>query len=197
MSNVIIQSSINSVGKIAMAGNAASSNIEGVVYVAVNSYYHATVTYVSQNYGAGNFKRIGKGLMASCVLVTITGLIFGGFMCLIPEVIIGIYSKVPEVISVGAQRLSYICVLYFMCGLMDTMVAGIRGMGSSILPMIISITGICGIRLLMVLTCAPYKEIDDLIMLYISYPVSWAFTATLHFISFLILKRKKEREFIR
>ena len=197
MSNVIIQSSINSVGKIAMAGNAASLNIEGVVYVAVNSYYHATVTYVSQNYGAGNFKRIGKGLMASCVLVTITGLIFGGFMCLIPEVIIGIYSKVPEVISVGAQRLSYICVLYFMCGLMDTMVAGIRGMGSSILPMIISITGICGIRLLMVLTCAPYKEIDDLIMLYISYPVSWAFTATLHFISFLILKRKKEREFIR
>ncbi len=197
MSNVIIQSSINSVGKIAMAGNAASSNIESVVYVAVNSYYHATVTYISQNFGAGDFKRIGKGLRASCVLVTITGIIFGGFMCLVPEWIIGIYSKVPEVISVGAQRLTYICALYFICGLMETLVAGIRGMGSSIIPMIISITGICGIRVLMVLICAPYKEIDDLIMLYISYPVSWTVTTSLHFISFLILKRKKEREYVK
>ena len=130
------------------------------------------------------------------MLVAITGIVFGGFMCLIPERIVGIYSKVPEVIEVGAQRLTYICVLYFICGIMETLVAGIRGMGSSIIPMIISITGICGIRVLMVLMCAPYREIDDLIMLYISYPVSWTVTATLHFISFLILKRKKEREYI-
>lgn len=197
MSNVIIQSSINSVGKIAMAGNAAASNIEGVVYVAVNSYYHATVTYISQNYGAGNFKRISKGLRASCVLVTITGIILGGLMCLVSKQVVGIYSEVPEVIAVGAQRLTFICACYFLCGLMDTMVAGIRGMGSSIIPMVISITGICGIRLLMVFMCAPYKEIDDLVALYLSYPVSWAFTTTLHLISFLILKRKKEREFIR
>lgn len=197
MSNVIIQSSINSVGKIAMAGNAASSNVEGIVYVAMNAYYHAAVTYISQNYGAGNFKRIGKGLRASCISVTVTGMIFGGIMCIVPELVIGIYSDASDVIAVGAQRLVYICSTYFLCGLMDVMVAGTRGMGSSILPMVISITGICGIRLLMVLMCAPYKEIDDLVMLYISYPVSWAFTATLHFISFLILKRKKEREFIR
>lgn len=197
ISNVIIQSSINSVGKIAMAGNAASSNVEGIVYVAMNSYYHAAVTYISQNYGAGNFKRIGKGLRASCISVTITGLIFGGIMCLVPEFVIGIYSDSPDVIAVGAQRLVYLCATYFLCGLMDVMVAGTRGMGTSVIPMMISITGVCGIRIIMVLACAPYKEIDDLVMLYISYPVSWAVTAFLHLISFLILKRKKEREFIK
>lgn len=197
ISNVIIQSSINSVGEIAMAGNAASSNVEGIVYVAMNAYYHASITYISQNYGAGNFKRIGKGLRASCVSVAVTGIVFGGIMCLFPEFIIGIYTDAPDVIAVGAQRLAYLCSTYFLCGLMDVMVSGARGMGSSVVPMIISITGVCGIRILMVLTCAPYKEIEDLIMLYLSYPVSWAFTTTLHLISFLILKRKKEREFIR
>ena len=196
-SNVIIQSSINSVGKIAMAGNAAGSNIDGIVYVALTSYYHATVTYVSQNYGAGNFKRIGKGLRAGCVLVTLTGLILGGAMCIAPELLMRIFSEVPEVIAVGAQRITYICSTYFLCGLMDTMVAGIRGMGASVLPLVTSIMGVCGIRLLMLYLCGPYKEVEDLVMLYLSYPVSWTFTITLHIISFLILKRKKEREFIR
>lgn len=195
ISNVIIQSSINSVGSIAMAGNAASGNVEGIVYVAMNAYYHAAVTYISQNYGAGNFKRIGKGLLASCVSVVITGIIFGGIMCIVPEFIISIYSDAPDVIAVGAQRMVYICGTYFLCGLMDVLVAGSRGMGTSILPMIISITGICGIRMIMVFMYAPYKEINDLVILYISYPVSWAVTAALHFVSFLILKRKKEKEF--
>lgn len=197
MSNIIIQSSINSVGAIAMAGNAASANIEGVLYVAVNAYYHATVTYTSQNYGAGNFKRIGKGLKASCVLVIVTGCIFGGIMYLAPEWIIGIYSEEPEVIAVGAQRLKLICMSYFLCGLMETFTGGIRGIGSSILPMILSIAGICGIRILMIFMCGPYKEVDDLIMLYYSYPVSWIATSVLQLISFVILKRKKECEFIK
>lgn len=197
MSNIIIQSSINSVGAIAMAGNAASANIEGVLYVAVNAYYHATVTYTGQNYGAGNFKRIGKGLKASCVLVFVTGCIFGGLMYLVPEWIIGIYSEEPEVIAVGAQRLKLICMSYFLCGLMDTFTGAIRGIGSSILPMIISIAGICGIRILMIFICGPYKEVDDLIMLYYSYPVSWIATSVLQLISFVILKRKKECEFIK
>lgn len=197
MSNIIIQSSINSVGAIAMAGNAASANIEGVLYVAVNAYYHATVTYTGQNYGAGNFKRIGKGLKASCVLVFVTGCIFGGLMYLVPEWIIGIYSEEPEVIAVGAQRLKLICMSYFLCGLMDTFTGAIRGIGSSILPMIISIAGICGIRILMIFICGPYKEVDDLIMLYYSYPISWIATSVLQLISFVILKRKKECEFIK
>lgn len=194
ISNIIIQSSINSVGSIAMAGNAAAVAIEGIVYTAMNSFHHATLTFISQNYGAFNFGRIKKGFIAGCVSVFCTGIIFGGLMCLFPERLISLYSKVPEVIACGSTRIRYICSLYFLCGLMDVAMAGMRGLGASISPMIISIVGVCGLRSVIIFFGGPYKKLHDLITLYISYWYSWGITALVLIFGFALLLKKRRAD---
>lgn len=195
ISNIIIQSSINAVGSIAMAGNAAAVTIEGIVYASMNAYHHATLTFISQNYGAFKFDRIKKGLAAGLVSVFVTGIIFGGLVCLFPGKLISLYSKVPEVIACGSTRVRYICSLYFLCGLMEVCNAGMRGLGASLSPMIISMVGVCGLRNIIVIFGGPYKKLHDLIVLYLSYWYSWGITALILFIGFVILLKKRHEQY--
>lgn len=193
LSNVIIQSSINSVGSVAMAGNAAAANIEGFAYTSMNAFHQAAVTFISQNFGAMKFDRIKKGIIAACVSVSITGLLVGGSICIFSNKLLSIYATDPGVIACGRERIMIICSTYFLCGLMEVGVAGLRGIGSSLLPMAVSILGVCGIRMVMVISSGPYTSIDSLKILYLSYPVSWIVTEVIHFITFAVLYSKKKR----
>jgi putative MATE family efflux protein len=188
ISNVLIQSSINSFGSIAMAGNSAAANLEGFVWTAMNTFHQAAVSFTSQNYGAMKYKRIGKILAICCMLVTIVGVVMGGGFYLINDILLGLYSDDPVAIAYGARRLLIICVPYFICGLMDTLVGAIRGMGYAIMPMIVSLLGACALRVVWIFTV--FQEHRTLDVLYISYPFTWTVTALVHLICFLIIYRK-------
>lgn len=194
LSNVLIQSSVNSFGAIAMAGNSAAANIEGFTYVAMNSFYQAAITFVSQNMGAMEFKRIRKIAWQCLACVTVTGALLGNLSFFFGHQLLGIYSDEAEVIRYGIYRLEVIGTTYFLCGIMDVCVGCLRGIGYSFLPMVVSLLGACGFRILWIFTV--FKGHHDLHTLYISYPISWAITASVHIICFLFLYRwmvKKSR----
>ena len=152
ISNVLIQSSVNSFGSTVMAGNTAASNIEGFVYVSMNSLHQTCISFTSQNFGAGKFKRIKKVLINCLVIVAITGLVLGNSAYFFGKYLLSAYNNEAEVISYGLIRLSIISTMYFLCGLMDVMVGAMRGIGYSILPMIVSLVGACGLRILWIYT---------------------------------------------
>ena len=188
ISNVLIQSSVNSFGSIAMAGNTASSNIEGFVYTAMNAVYQTNLSFTSQNLGGRKYSRINKIMYICLGVVTVVGLSLGLTAVLGGRMLLGIYSSDPEVLRYGMLRLGIICTTYFLCGIMDCMVGSLRGLGYSIIPMFVSLTGACGFRVLWVFTVfAAYHSLD---VLYLSYPVSWAITAAAHMITFRKIRRK-------
>lgn len=188
ISNVLIQSSVNSFGSVAMAGNTAGSNIEGFVYTSMNALYQSAISFCGQNYGARKYKRVGKVLFICEVLVILVGLVLGNSAYLAGGTLLKIYSTDPEVISYGLLRMRFICVTYFLCGMMDVMVGGLRGIGYSIMPMLVSLTGACLFRVVWIYTV--FRQVRTLECLYISYPISWALTFAVHLICFFIVYRK-------
>ena len=186
ISNVLIQSSINSFGSVAMAGSTASSNIEGFIYTAMNSFYQAALTFTGQNLGGKQYHRLNRILYICLACVTTTGLCLGGGAYLIGHVLLGIYSPDPNVINFGLQRMQIICITYCLCGIMDVLVGSLRGLGYSILPMIVSLLGACGLRILWIMTI--FKAHPSLTVLYISYPISWLITALAHIVCFVIVR---------
>lgn len=189
LSNVLIQSSVNAFGSVAMAGNTAASNIEGFIYMAMNSYHQTALSFCSQNLGAGNYKRIRKVLLECLAMVTFVGLAMGWAAYLFGNQLLGIYSSDPQVIEIGLLRLSVICTTYCLCGIMDVLVGGLRGIGSAVLPMVVSLLGACGFRILWIFTIFQWEH--SLWMLYLSYPVSWLLTAMVHACCFVFLMRKR------
>lgn len=190
LSNVVIQSAVNSFGNIAVAGNSAAANIEGFVYMAMNAFYQATISFTSQNYGAREYKRIYKILFAGELCVVITGVVLGNLAVLFGEALLGIYSPSAEVIAAGMVRLRFICTLYALCGVMDVLVGALRGIGYSIIPMIVSLVGACGLRLVWIATVFQIPQYHSLATVYISYPITWTITLTVHAITFAIVARK-------
>lgn len=188
ISNVLIQSSVNSFGSVAMAGNTAGSNIEGFVYISMNSFYQASISFTGQNYGAHKFKRIGKVLLYCEALVIVVGLVMGNAASLFSNKLLLLYSDDPEVIAYGVRRIAYICIPYCLCGMMDVIVGSLRGIGYSILPMFVSLTGACLFRVIWIYTV--FARIHTLPCLYLSYPISWALTFSVHLICFLYLYGK-------
>lgn len=188
VSNVLIQSSVNSFGSIAMAGNTASANLEGFVYNAMNSLYQTSLSFTSQNMGAKKYKRVDKILIECLVIVMIVGIVMGGGAYLIGTSLLSIYSSDPQVISYGLLRMSLICVPYFLCGMMDVFVGSLRSMGYSVMPMLVSLTGACLFRIVWIFTI--FATNRSLFVLYFSYPVSWALTATAHLICYMIVRKK-------
>lgn len=192
VSNVLIQSSVNSFGSIAMAGNTASANIEGFVYTAMNAVYQTNLSFTSQNLGGKKYSRINKILYICLGVVIVVGAVLGTAAVLGGNQLLGIYSSDPEVLRYGMLRLEIICGTYFLCGVMDCMVGSLRGLGYSIIPMFVSLTGACGFRVVWVFTVfAAYHSLD---VLYLSYPVSWAITAAAHMITFRKIRRKIPRQ---
>lgn len=188
ISNVLIQSSVNSFGSVAMAGNTASANIEGFVYTSMNAVYQTALSFTSQNYGARKFGRMTKILLYCLGLVTAVGLVMGGGSVLFGRQLLGIYSSDAEVIRYGMNRLRIICSLYFICGVMDTMVGGLRGMGYSVIPMFVSLTGACVFRVVWIFTVFAMNR--TLQTLYLSYPVSWTITFLAHVVCYVLIRRK-------
>ena len=190
ISNVLIQSSINSFGAIAMAGNTAASNIEGFVYVSMNAIYQTALSFVSQNVGAGQQKRIPKISIYCMAIVFTVGLALGTLAYRCGGTLLGIYSSDPEVIAYGLDRMKVICQIYFLCGMMDVAVGILRGMGYSIMPMLVSLAGACGLRIVWIFTVFVWKH--SLFVLYLSYPITWIITLSVHLICFAVVwKRKK------
>ena len=197
ISNVLIQSSINSFGATAVAGNSAAGNLEGFVYTAMNSLHQTAVSFVGQNYGAKNYKRIGRIAILCLGIVTVVGLVMGIGLYFLSPWLLQLYVKEAEVnkaevIGYGILRLMYISCPYFLCGFMDTVVGCLRGMGRSVLPMIVSLTGACLFRVVWIYTVfAADKTLETL---YISYPISWTITSAVHVICFLIIYHKYKKK---
>ena len=188
ISNVLIQSSINSFGSIAIAGNSASSNLEGFMYTSMNSVYQAALSFAGQNMGARKYSRLKKVLCNCLAIVTGIGIGMGAITYLFRYQLLGIYSSDMDVINFGIERLELFCLTYFTCGAMDVMVGQMRGMGYSIVPMIVSLVGVCGIRIVWIFTV--FKASNSLLTLYMSYPVSWVVTLAVHFSTFLYVYHK-------
>ena len=194
ISNVAIQSSVNSFGRIVMAGNGAAGSIADFVYTVMNSFYQTCLTFTSQNIGAGKYKRVSRILLVCLVMVIGFGVVIGNITYLLGTPLLSIYSDDPEVIAAGLIKLRIFCRPYFICGIMDCLVGSLRGMGYSIFPMITSLLGSCAFRLLWIATYfASQRTID---VLYYSYPLSWSITALVHLCTFLYgysrLKKKMQ-----
>lgn len=197
ISNVLIQSSVNSFGSVAMAGNTAASNIEGFVYTSMNAVYQTALSFTSQNYGAKNFKRMTRIEWYCQGLVILIGLVMGIGGVLLGTQLLGIYSSDARVIEYGINRLRLVCGPYFLCGMMEVMVGALRGVGCSLLPMFVSLTGACAFRVVWIFTVFAVSR--TLQTLYISYPVSWAITFLAHTICYVAVRRqiaKKEGDSI-
>lgn len=188
ISNVLIQSSVNSFGSVAMAGNTAAANIEGFVYTGMNAVYQTALSFGSQNFGAKNYKRMAKIQLYCLGLVTVIGLVMGNGAVFFGRQLLGIYSSDQTVIQYGLNRLLIISTPYWICGVMDVMVGGLRGMGCSVLPMIVSLTGACALRVVWIYTIfAMHRTLQ---VLYISYPVSWAVTFLAHVVTYMVVRKK-------
>ncbi len=194
LSNVFIQSSVNLFGEIVIAGNSAAGNLEGFVYIAMNSIYQATISFVSQNVGAMKYERVNRIVLAAEGIVLTIGVVLGNFVFIFGRTLLGFYSENPDVIEAGMIRLACICILYALCGMMDVMVGALRGIGYSVMPMIVSLIGACAFRLVWLATVFQIDSFHRIETVYVSYPVSWTLTLIAHIICFLIVRRKLGKE---
>lgn len=187
IANVIIQSSVNSFGENAMAGIAAGSNYDSYIYTCTNAFAQTTMTFTSQNVGAKKYENIrkiyGRCLILVCAIAGLLSLI--GFI--FRSQIVGIFSDVPEVIDIGAERMHLIMPFYIMCSLQDVVAGQIRGLGKSSEPMLVSLLGTCGVRLLWIFVFLPMNR--TIINLFIAYPLSWTITCIAQAVLYAVLKK--------
>lgn len=189
ISNVLIQSSINSFGSVAMAGNSAASNLEGFIYTSMNAVYQTSLNFTSQNLGAGKRSRLMPILLRCLGVVFAIGALLGLIFYLLRYPLLGVYTSDPEVVSFSILRLELICSTYFLCGMMEVCCGSLRGLGYSVLPTVVSLTGACGLRVVWIFTVFAIDR--SLWTLYLSYPVSWGLTALAHFICFLVVLKRQ------
>lgn len=192
ISNVLIQSSVNSFGDIVMTGNGAAGNIEGFVYVSLNAFHQTSVNFTGQNAGAGNYKRVFRTMWICLGCTTVVGLVLGSTAVFFGKELLSIYiSDSAEAIAYGLTRLSYICLPYFLCGLMDVSTGMLRGMGASLVPMLISVLGVCGIRMVWIYTVFQAYHTPE--CLYLSYTISWIATFLCQMAAFIVVFRRNRR----
>ncbi|MBO6089025.1 MAG: MATE family efflux transporter [Lachnospiraceae bacterium] len=194
LSNVFIQSSVNSFGDITITGNSSAINIEGFVYVAMNAFHQATISFVSQNIGAGKKERISKITVIGLLLVSSTGLLLGSLANYFGRELLSIYSRTPAIIEAGYIRIRIICTIYFLCGIMDVIVGSLRGLGYSTMPAIVSLLGACVFRLIWLATVFQFDKWHSVQTIYYSYPISWILTFSVHVVCYIIVKRQYDRD---
>ena len=190
LSNVVIQSSINGFGEIIVAGSSAAASIEGFVWVSMNAFHQAALTFTSQNIGGKKYSRVNRIFFCAQGCAITAGLVFGNLAYLFGRPLLRIYTDTPASIDAGMVRLSIICTTYCLCGMMDAIVGSIRGMGYAVTPTIVSMLGACGLRLLWIATIFRIPEYHTPQVLFFSYPVSWLLTFLTHLVCFLIMRRK-------
>ena len=190
-SNVLLQSSVNSFGSIAMAGYTAANNVLGFLYTSVNSVTQACMSFTSQNYGVKKLKRMDRVLIDCMILSVVVTLILGSSVYIFGPELLHIYSNQADVIKYGMEIFSYTTVTYFLCGLMDLFPGALRGMGYSTVPMILSIIGTVGVRIIWIYGLFPSHR--SLTFLFLSYPVSWIATIIMQVICFWFVRKKIHR----
>lgn len=195
VSNMLIQSSINSFGKLVMAANTAASNLEGFVYNAMNSIYQTALAFASQNMGAKKLDRVDDVLKKSLLVVSGVGLFFGVGAYLLGEILLRLYTPNQEVIDIAMLRLLVISTSYFLCGIMDVYSGVIRGMGFSFTPMLVSMFFVCAFRVFWIYTI--FERFHEQWVLYISYPVSWTITIIAYFFTYKIVREKAKEKILK
>ena len=188
LSNALLQSSVNSFGSIAMAGYTAANNILGFLYMSVNSITQACMSFTSQNYGVGKLKRMDKVLRDCAILSISIAAVLGGLAYSFGPQILTVYTSDPKVISCGMEILAYTSITYFLCGIMDLFPGALRGMGYSAVPMVLSVIGTVGTRIVWVFGIFPNHR--SLSVLFVSYPVSWIITIVLQVMCFYFVRKR-------
>ncbi len=187
LSNVVIQSSINSFGSSVIAGSSAASSIEGFVYISMNSVSQTCVTFVGQNFGAGDEKRVKKVIWLCLAIVVILGLTLGNLAYINAVPLLSIYTDSAKAIEAGTLRILWVCCPYFLCGIMDVLAGGMRGLGKSTVPMIVSLLGACASRLIWIATYFQSHHTES--VLFFSYPASWLLTLSVHTVCLIYVYR--------
>lgn len=188
IANVLIQSSVNSFGATVVAGNAAAANLEGFVYISMNALYQTCLSFTSQNLGAQKFRRIDQVLVRCALIVSVIGLVLGNGAHLLGPHLLALYSNDDQVIFYGMIRLSVVAAPYCLCGMMEVVSGSVRGLGYSILPTLVSLAGACLFRIIWIFTV--FQQFRTLLVLYLSWPISWVLTVSVHLICYLIIRRK-------
>ncbi len=192
ISNTLIQSSINSFGSSAIAGNTAAANLESFVIMCMNAFYQANLTFTSQNIGAGRYDRLNR-ILGTCVgIVTVVGASMGGFICLFGNQLLHIYTEDPAVVSFGMIRVLTLCSVYFLYGILDTIVGSLRGFGYSLVPTAITLLGMCLFRVVWVFTVFQWKR--SLFVLYLSFPASWITSLVAYVVCYYLVRKKLPKE---
>ena len=189
ISNVLIQSSVNSFGAIAVAGNTAAMNLEGFVYNSMNAFHQTAISFTGQNMGARQYGRVKKIMYTCLSCVFVTGALLGLISYVFGGQLLSIYSEDAGVIDYGLKRMGVIMLTYYLCGMMDVMVGTLRGMGYSIMPMIVSLMGACVFRIIWIFTV--FTIVHTPTCLYISYPISWGLTFAVHYICFVFVAGRR------
>lgn len=192
VTNILVQSSVNSFGEIVVAGGAAASNVNNILYTIINAPSHAATIFAGQNFGAKKFNRIPKILYNCIGIVSVTGVVCGALLVGFREQIISLFANDKEVVKYGCEIMTYICAPYFVCGIMESLSGVLRGINKSFVSMINSIVGLCGVRIVWVLTVFAMHRI--LFVLYSSYFLSWVFVIILHTIMFIYYYRKLKKD---
>ena len=194
LSNVFIQSSVNLFGDNVISGNSSAINVEGFIYVAMNSFHQAAISFVSQNMGAGKKDRIHKITVVALLLVSSTGLLLGSLANYFGYELLDIYTDNPAIIQAGLVRIGIICTIYFLCGIMDVMVGSLRGLGYSTMPAIVSLMGACLFRIIWLSTVFRIDRWHTIQTIYYSYPISWILTFSVHVICYIVVTRKLKQK---
>lgn len=189
-SNIIIQSAVNSFGPTLIAGNSAAISLEGFVYTSMNGFSQGALTFTSQNLGAGKKERIKKVVIISQLSIVVIGLVLGWLGILFDNQLLSVYTKSPNVIEAGKSRMIVIFSTYFLCGIMDAMANSIRGCGHSLLPAIVTIFGVCILRIAYLETFFKLPQFHSPFYIFLSYPISWAIAWIIHLFCFIVIFRK-------
>ena len=192
LSNVLIQSSINSFGDIVVAGSAASASLEGFVYIAMFSMYHVAITFVGQNVGAGKYKNIKRLIIYSIILSATVGITSAAILLIFRYPLVSLYVTSNAAMDAAIQRMSIIATMYFLCGIMDVFCATLRALNRSITAMAVSLVGACGLRIVWIQTV--FRFFPSPTTVYLSYPVTWAITLSTHLMFIIITLRKLIRK---
>lgn len=197
ISNVIIQSSVNSFGDVMVSGNASAANLEGFVYVILNAFHQTAVNYIGQNVGARQYDRVRRILWICLGSVAVAGLSASMLVYGFGPWLLKIYiTDSADAIGYGMIRLTYICLPYFLCGLMDVSTGALRGLGSSVAPMLISIIGVCGLRLAWIYTVFQIPQYHTPQCLFLSYTITWIVTFVVQMITFFLVYRRRCRRIL-
>lgn len=188
VSNVVIQSSINSFGDVVMAGSGASGNIEGFVWTAMNAFCQASITFTGSNLGARQMERMDR-VMGHCMwMAGAAGLLLGGTVCLFGEQLLGVYTDSAQAVGHGMIRMLYVCVPYFLLGMGDVVMGSMQGMGWSVPPMITVLMCTSVFRLAWIATVFQQHHTEP--VLYACYPISWVLLLTLHLLCWWFVRSR-------